>query len=445
MVCNPPFGTKIVEKRKEVLKLFDLGHQNDYSSGTYKIHDQILESQETGILFAEVCVKQAKPNGRIAIILPNGYLGNRSNRYRAFREWLIRTTKIVGIVSFPRFTFKSSGADVSASVIFLEKKEKVDNLKKDKYSFFVEMVEKVGWDAGNKKGEPIFIRNEADGALIINDEGEPIVDSDFSMILERIANSKSVEHFPWLSEGKNINKKMKGWTVDISEVLKDVDLTLDPKRYCEKVTQLKTVLKEGENITLGEVVDFLEEKKSSDGKPIKLEKGKVYSYIELQDISYGEYYSTELRGWQLPSRAKHLAEEGDIYFGSIWGSVAKWCYIGTSKESLIVTNGCHRCRIKKDMEEHLLDLLVYMNTEGWATQLRAMARGSDGLAEVTVDDAKKVIIPILSKDEREIFHPFIKNLKEGRITFNRTVELSIKNKTLEVAEVAPRYSHIVLV
>jgi len=81
------------------------------------------------------------------------------------------------------------------------------------------------------------------------------------------------------------------------------------------------------------------------------------------------------------------------------GSVSKWCYIGKNIENIIVTNGCHRCRIKTNKEDYLLDLLAYMNTEGWATQLRSISRGSDGLAEVSIEDAKQVIIPII-EDEK---------------------------------------------
>jgi len=42
------------------------------------------------------------------------------------------------IASFPRFTFKSSGADVSASVVFFEKRKKpLDKLIEENYSFAV--------------------------------------------------------------------------------------------------------------------------------------------------------------------------------------------------------------------------------------------------------------------------------------------------------------------
>ena len=125
MVCNPPFGIRIQETRKKVLMNFDLGFLWDIDSavGRYKKTDNVLEGQETGILFAELCVKQAKPGGRIGIIVPNGYLGNRSDRYQVFREWILRHCKVAAVCSFPRFTFKSSGADVSASVVYLEKRK----------------------------------------------------------------------------------------------------------------------------------------------------------------------------------------------------------------------------------------------------------------------------------------------------------------------------------
>jgi len=121
MLCNPPFGTRILERRPHILQKFDLAHQEfDLIRGTRK---RRMASQETGILFAEFCVRAARPGvGRIAIILPNGYLGNRSERYLALRRWLLCTTKVVAVVGFPRFTFKRSGADVSASVVIMEKR-----------------------------------------------------------------------------------------------------------------------------------------------------------------------------------------------------------------------------------------------------------------------------------------------------------------------------------
>lgn len=447
LVCNPPFGTKIIEKRTEVLRNFELGREMNVKDGHLIISDNAVMAQESGLLFVEVCVKQVKAGGRIGIILPNGYLGNRSPRYRLFREWLFRRAKVVGLVSFPRFTFKTSGADVSASVIFLEKrKDAVTKLPKDDYSVFIEMIEKVGWDAGNKKAAPIYVRDNEHGTILISEDGIPVIDSDFPDALMRIFNSDSCANFHWLADNREQDSKVDSWAIPVSEILKDSDLTLDPKRYCQKVITLRKKLNSKSHFTLGSVADFLPEKKTYEGKSIKISNSKLYNYVEIQDIGYGEYYITELRGWQLPSRARHFAEEGDIYFGSIWGGVVKWCYIGKNQDNIVITNGCHRCRIKKEHEERLLDLICYMNSEGWQTQMRSFARGSDGLAEISVDDASKVIIPIIADTSlRKELELFITNLKDGRVTLNRTIEQLTNSKRWNLYEPPKRPSHIVLV
>lgn len=447
VVCNPPFGTKIRETRKSVLKNFQLGYEYTMDGNEFKKTDKILDGQETGLLFLEVCVRQCKPKGRIGIILPNGYLGNRSAKYRVFREWLLKNTKLAGVVSFPRFTFKSSGADVSASVIFLEKREKpLAVIGKENYSFTVEMIENVGWEAGNKRSTPIYKRNPADGSYIVNEDGDFIVFSDFAPALNKIRQSKAVNSFHWLSEGQETTPDSDHWSVDIKEVLSDPDFTIDPKRYCKKVTDLRSVLKKSKYLTLGDLVDFIPERTSSTNKKVKTIPSKIYKYVEIQNMGYGDYNFNELRGWELPSRARHFAEDGDFYFGSIWGSVSKWCYIGKGIDNIVLTNGCHRCRIKNGMEQHLLDLLAYVNTEGWSAQLRSLSRGSDGLAEVSVDDAKTVIIPTIDDEKiRNELQEFVENLKENKVTLNNTVSLLINASKWRVFEPIKRPSHIVLV
>ncbi|EKD9558154.1 N-6 DNA methylase, partial [Salmonella enterica] len=262
MVCNPPFGVKIVEKRAEILNRFDLGKlwEKD-SKGDIVKTDKIVKSQETGLLFAELCVKQTSPKGRIAIIVPNGYLGNRSENYVFFREWLLRHCKIASICSFPRFTFKTSGADVSASVLFLEKRTELLKRSTDseEYFFHVGMIERVGWDLGNKVAAPVFKRNEDDGSYLISpDTGEQLIDSDFSSILTDFRNSLSADEMDWITEG--ITSKVcsaEGWSVSIKNVLDDDLKTLDPKRYCEKYVSLVDAIKQESHFYLTDALEII--------------------------------------------------------------------------------------------------------------------------------------------------------------------------------------------
>lgn len=447
IVCNPPFGTKIVEKRKKVLKKFDLGFElNRLDDDSMQKSNNLLDKQETGILFIEACMKACKPGGRIAIILPNGYLGNRSNKYRTIRDWILKRSRVAAIVSLPRFTFKSSGADVSASVLYLEKRLEPLSKLNDNYCFAVEMVEKIGWEAGNKKATPIYLKNQEDGSLIMNEEGELIIDCDFDDIHNRISQSLASTYFDWLKkDNKSEQQDLVGWAIDIENIYKDIDLTLDPKRFTRKVIELRNNLIEIDHLTVDELVDFLPERCSSSGNKIVLNPSLIYQYVEIQDIGYGDYYSQQLRGWELPSRARHFAEPEDIYFGSIWGSASKWCYISSDSENIVVTNGCFRCRMKSNMEKYLPDFLLYLNSEGWSVQMRSFARGSDGLAEICIEDAKKVIIPLVTDEVRKELKEQITNLKKGRNTIQSMMKSMLKNGDIQYEEPLKRPSHIVLV
>jgi type I restriction enzyme M protein len=75
VISLPSFGIKIVERRFDVLKQFDMAHVWEQTSIGLQPTDRVHKTQETGLLFAELCVKQASSGGRVGIILPNGYLG----------------------------------------------------------------------------------------------------------------------------------------------------------------------------------------------------------------------------------------------------------------------------------------------------------------------------------------------------------------------------------
>lgn len=444
ITCNPPFGSKILEKRSSVLKLFDFGFEWESIDGTLQKTDKLLDKQETGILFLELCVKICRKLGRIAIILPNGYLGNKSQKFKLVRDWLLRHTKIAAIISLPRFTFKSSGADVSASVLYLEKRETpISNFDEDdEYMFAVEMVEKTGWEA-NKKALPIYKRNANDGSLVTDEGCNPVLDCDFKDVIDRISRSQATSFFGWLPQDNNDNED--SWAVSIKDIYRDPDLSIDPKRLCKKFISLREQISQSDYLPLGDIVDFLPERKNSKGDTIKIKKSDTYEYIEIADIGFGTYATNEYKGWELPSRARHLAEPGDLFIGSIWGSAVKWCYIPEHTVNTIVTNGCFRCRIKPGKEKYLVDLIAYLNTEGWGVQMRASSRGSDGLAEISEDDAKNVYIPLLNDSQRQELSPYIEHLMTGGGTIRTLVKRMLKEEKLDYIEPDKRPSHVVLV
>ena len=241
-LCNPPFGVKITEKRSAVLTEFDLGYKWKVDEdGLLNKTGQRERSQQVGILFAELCVRQAAPGGRIGIILPNGYLGNRSDKYVALREWLIRHARITAIVAFPRFTFKRSGADVSASAVFMEKRVHPlpHSNEADSHPFYAGIIESVGWSVSDRRSNVIYRRDPETGTFLTDENNERITDSDFARALSELRTPPLSSTFPWLNPDSDEPTSQIA-TADFADILSRGDLSLDPKRWCQRFHNVRS-------------------------------------------------------------------------------------------------------------------------------------------------------------------------------------------------------------
>ena len=323
ILCNPPFGTRILETRQEVLRTFDLGHIWEHNAaGQLEKTDRVAKRQQVGLLFAELCIRQTAPGGRVGIILPNGYLGNKSVVYVAFREWLIRHARIAAVTALPRFTFKKSGADVSASVAFLEKRltPLSHAHKAESHPFYAGLVESVGWQVGDKRAVRVFKRDARTGAFLTDASNELIPDADFDRVASEVRSPRMTTSFPWLISGSSLSAGdySEAWNVEFSEVTGRADLNLDPKRWSERYHLARESVRSTNHFRIGDVFSVVGEDK------ISHEPSGLYEYVELQDVSDGVVTPKQLRGWELPQRARHSVSVGDIFVGGVWGSVSKW-------------------------------------------------------------------------------------------------------------------------
>jgi type I restriction enzyme M protein len=446
-ICNPPFGTTITERRPATLTNFDLGHEWILDEkGRWQVTDRLLDKQEVGILFAETCARLIRSGGRFALIVPNGYLGNRSNRYLILREWLLRHCRPVVIVGLPRFAFKASGASVAASVIFCEKRETplAYASESDDYEFCVEIVDRVGWKLGDKRGETLYRRDPSDGTYIYDENDQLILDSDFAETLSRIRASDAAQYFPWLVRDLPTEPKdtPSGWVVQSKDVTGDETRTLDPKRHARKPRELRSSIMAKPHFRLGDVADFMADGLSSDGSQKTIQADKVYRYVEITDAGIGTYRWQILRGWEVPSRGRHHAEPDDIYIGSIWSCVRKWLLAARDSTNLIVTNGFLRLRLKPAYNDLLLDVVAGLCTEAFATQMRSFARGSDGLAEIGALDAAEVLLPYVKDPAvRNELQPFVDQLRAGYTSVEAKVTALLDEHRLPIPEPSPRPHH----
>lgn len=177
IVTNPPFGSKIPVKDKNVLEQYELAHiwENDKKSGTWKMTDRLQSSVPPEILFIERCTQFLVPGGRMGIVLPDSILGAPGLGY--IREWLIRNHRIVASIDLHADTFQPRNG-TQTSVLFLQKKTQEQKDSEEKsgtmadYNIFMAMVEKIGHD---KRGNPIFKRDQEGNEILVPDTNSVLV------------------------------------------------------------------------------------------------------------------------------------------------------------------------------------------------------------------------------------------------------------------------------
>lgn len=144
---NPPFGTKI-EVEQSIVDQYELGRMG------YKAPE---------VLFIEACYKFLKPGGKMAIVLPDGILGNPNTE--EVRLWILNHFRLLASVDLPVETFLPQ-VGVQASLLFLQKKtaeEMLVPIDNENYDVFMAIVEQVGKD---RRGVPIYEKDD-DGAELL--------------------------------------------------------------------------------------------------------------------------------------------------------------------------------------------------------------------------------------------------------------------------------------
>ena len=130
VVTNPPFGSTV---KKEALNML----------GTFELA-QGRKSLPLEVLGLERSIQLLKPNGRIAIVLPEHLLKGKSNRY--VREWLFSTCEMKAMISFPEEAFTPYGAMVKTCLCILRKFDLNEEFNGSSKAFLCS-VENLGYDA----------------------------------------------------------------------------------------------------------------------------------------------------------------------------------------------------------------------------------------------------------------------------------------------------------
>lgn len=149
---NPPFGSKVAVAPAIAA---------NYSIGG--------GASAPEILFIEQCYNFLKPGGKMAIVLPDGILGNPNTE--PVREWILKHFILLASVDLPVETFLPQ-VGVQASLLFLQKKNKIEmlrSIKDEDYQVFMAIAESVGKD---RRGVPVYERDEDGSEVLFNETVE---------------------------------------------------------------------------------------------------------------------------------------------------------------------------------------------------------------------------------------------------------------------------------
>jgi type I restriction enzyme M protein len=130
ILTNPPFGSLMREEARKMLGRFQLGHKK--------------RSLPLEVLALERCFQFLKPGGRLAIVLPDGNLGNSNVQF--VRDWLLQHMMLKGVVSLPTETFSPYGTTTKTSLCFFQKLRSVADKKLD-YDVAFFLLGNIGYDA----------------------------------------------------------------------------------------------------------------------------------------------------------------------------------------------------------------------------------------------------------------------------------------------------------
>ena len=175
VLTNPWFSTKDTIGDEGILRRYDLGNVWNQTDEGHFVNTGTIKSSGVPpeVLFLERAWRWAKPGtGRIAILLPDGLLGNPSDEY--VRWWILRHCEVLASVDLPVEPFKVTLKDYKLtpalpSLLVLRRRsnEELKLLTSPDYWVFMAIVQRAGVNA---RGNMLFKRAPDGEELIFDDE-----------------------------------------------------------------------------------------------------------------------------------------------------------------------------------------------------------------------------------------------------------------------------------
>lgn len=397
VLCNPPFGAQTIETRPHVLRHYDLGHRWERDAeGAWLQTAETLESQQLGLLFIERSLSMLVHGGRLAIIVPEGYLCTPSYGY--VRQWLLDMARVLSVVELPRRMFLRSNADLRANILLLQKLSPTDleYSKNANYRIHAGLVRKVGYKLG-RGFPPTVLRDPETGLQIMGSDNEPLLDTDFTNIRAT---------FDQFHQGSDSDDDWRG--ARYSDVAQHPGLDLKPRRLMPRALENIKRLRATSHVRLRDIADVIEPEFDITASPadvLQLVEGQSIRAVEGTVIPH----SPE-RAWAIAQRKTGLVyrlQDNDIVVGLVRPerrNVGLLLLTDRGRESVPVVgspDGVAIVRVRPDAADAYPQgwLFAMLRSERSRLQLWTESGGTS-YGKLTTDQIRDLVLPRQRKDRR---------------------------------------------
>lgn len=390
VITNPPFGVKTVEKRTSVLQQYQYGRDR--------------KSQQLGVLFLEQSLRFLLDDGVLAIILPTGYLTNKTEEH--VRRDLLVNHKLLGVFFLPDGTFKRSGTGVDTCLLIIQK---TTVPPEDDYDIFVESIGAIGIQTNKKDTPPLYKKNPNTGELERDAAGKSVLENTLPDVARRFLSFMKGVTQQRFREPDGIDAEYV--TAKRNDLLRN-NASMNMKMYLRDFVNVQRKVLACPHFRLKDVVA-----KVKAGKQ-KVVKETEYIYLDISEIQKGTYTTTNrMRGWELPNRATYSVEPNDILLSKLKGKPS-FCMIsenGNDAKKIIATNGVFRLRIPD--EQRRLMVFRYLFTDEFTHQFNTYTGGSIMANIKETDLLNHIVIPELSLQGLAAARNFVEHLQAAHRAF----------------------------
>lgn len=345
LATNPPFAGDIDEP--EVLDAYESQHLSSGRDAVSREH-----------LFLERAVQLLRPQGRLAIVVPQGLLANPSASY--LRTWLFRRCRILAVIGLHPHAFLPY-TSVKTALLF---------------------AVRLSNNEAPPRDYPIFFSTSRDCGK--DSRGRPTGTADYATLATSLIRFLQSERFPWAPRVSKTPYEVSYETVSFLEVAK-AD-RLDAEYYDPNARALLRKLDLNSVTHIGTLTE---------AKPERFRKSlfKEIRYLDISSVDNktGLTAPTVVAARDAPSRASYLVQPGDVLVSTVRPDRNVVALItGTAGLPTVASNGF--CVLRpKTIEPEVL--FAYCKTDSFRQMLSRHATAS---MYPTVTDKDVLGIPFLA-------------------------------------------------